>query len=88
MENFELQKINQEYQDRLRAMSDKQFIDAFNCEVGNCGWTYTRSLYLSALRKELKNRDFDYSDISNKEGYIFLKKIKLVGKKIVIDTEE
>ena len=88
MDNYKLQKINQEYLECFRGMSDEQLIDAFNREVRNGGWTITRSFYLSGLHKEFGNRNYDYSDIGDKGHLSFLKKIKLVGKKIIIDPTD
>jgi hypothetical protein len=83
--NYDPQKLKKEYQERFKNESDEQLIDSFNVQVGNAGWGTARMFYLSALRKELENRNLDYSDIGDKEGLSYAKKVKLVGKKIVID---
>ncbi len=88
MENDEIRKYFRDCREHFKGMSDEQLIIAFNREVGNSGWTCTRALYLSAIHEEFETRQYDYSIIGNKEGLSFLKKIKLIGKKIVIDTAQ
>ena len=74
----------QEFQERFKNMSDENLIDSFNREVGNRGWTGSRATYLSALHEEFDNREYDYSVIGSKSEFSLAKKIKLVGKKIMI----
>ena len=66
-------------------MSDEQLIEAFNHEVGNRGWSNSRSLYLSALHDEFENRNYDYSDIGELGALSFKNRVKIIGKKILID---
>lgn len=82
--NYDPQKLKEEYQERFKNKSDEQLIDSFNGQVGNAGWGTARMFYLSTLRKELENRNIDYSDVGDKEGISYAKRVKLVGKKIVI----
>jgi hypothetical protein len=77
------QKNYKEYKERFSDMSDEQLIDAFNREVNNIGWTSSRAFYLVALQEEFENRNYDYSEIGDKEGLSLKNKIKLIGKKVV-----
>ena len=85
MINYDPQKLYQEYKGRFKSMTDEQLIAAFNNEVRNSGWTSARASYLATLHEEFENRSYDYSDIGDKKQLSFAKKIKLLGKKIMID---
>ena len=69
---------------RFRKMSDQELIDAFNHDFGNTGWVSARAIFLFALRKEYNCREFDYSAFSGGQGFSFPGKIKLEGKRIVL----
>jgi hypothetical protein len=74
----------QEFVERFKNMSDEELIDAFNSDVGKNGWVPARASFHAALRGEFENRSYDYSAIGGK-GYLFLnRRIKLVGKKVLI----
>jgi hypothetical protein len=77
----------EEYKERFRVMDDEQLIDAFNREVGNSGWTSSRAAYLAALHDEFHNRNYDCSDIDGDSGTSLKNKIKLIGKKLVIEEK-
>ncbi len=84
----EAQRLYKECQNKLQKMSDKQLIDAFNMDVGNPGRRGARARFHSALRQEFKRRGFDYTVIGKKNGLFFLRKVKLVGKKIVEESDK
>ncbi len=79
--------LYQEYQDRFRGMSDEELIDAFNREVGNSGWTGARASYLAALHREFGRREYDYSAIGDARSLSFNKKVRLLGRKIVVKPQ-
>ena len=64
--------------------SDEEIIESFNEEVGKGGWGTARASYLGALHEQLNIRKFDYSEIGDKGSYSLKRKVKLVGKKIVV----
>ena len=70
---------------KLEKLSDQELIEVFNREVGNPGWTSSRSKHLSALHEEFEQRGFDYTSIGGTISLSFKRKIKLAGKKILID---
>jgi hypothetical protein len=75
-------RLYEKYMQRFDKCTDQEIIKAFNKEAGNCGWGTARASYLSALHKQLDNRNFDYSEIGD-EGSMSLKsKIKLEGNVI------
>ncbi|MGO9648566.1 MAG: hypothetical protein ACLPLR_08780 [Terriglobales bacterium] len=71
----------------LSSESDEELIARFNREVGCGGWVSARGRYLTELHQEFAKR-FDYSAIGNASALSLARKIKLVGKKIVVDGEE
>lgn len=68
-------------------MSDEQLIAAFNRQVGNGGWTSYRATYLAALYAEFETRQYDYSEIGGKTNPSLRWKVKLINRKLVIDSE-
>lgn len=76
-----------EFKNKFQKMNNEQLLNAFNKEVGNSGWTSSRSSYLAALHEEFQNRGYDYSAIGNKKYLSLAKRIKLNDKKIEIDTK-
>lgn len=74
------------YLKRFRKMNNTQLIEAFNDKVGNYESTREEASYLGPMQREFDRRDLDYSVIANYTKGLSLKdKVKLVGKKIVID---
>lgn len=71
----------------LSSESDEALIARFNREVGCGGWVSARGRYLAELHEEFAKR-FDYSAIGDASVLSLARKIKLVGKKIVVDGEE
>jgi len=71
----------------LSSESDEELIARFNREVGCGGWVSARGRYLAELHQEFAKR-FDYSAIGDASVLSLARKIKLVGKKIVVDGEE
>ncbi len=63
---------------------DEALTQAFNCEVGNKGWTFARSVYLSCLKEALSQRNIDISVVCNQSGGLNLRqKVKLVNQSFV-----
>lgn len=75
-----------EYQSLFQKMNNKDLITAFNKEVGNNGWTTSRSIYIAALREELNTRKFDSSLVGKRKFLSFAQKVKLVDNKIEYST--
>ena len=69
---------------RFRAMSDQELIEDFNREVGNDGWVSARAAFLAALHDEFNNREYDYAIIGCRQGLSFARKVRLEGKRIVL----
>lgn len=86
--SYNPQQMQQEYRKRFEGMGDQELIEAFNHEVGNPGWGSARATYLSELHRAFEGRAFDYSAIGNESGLCLKRKIRLVGKKILIDQDE
>jgi|GEM_PF-3336744 len=49
------------YGERLRAMSNVQLVEAYNCEIGNPGIVARRTDYLYHMRREFLSRNIDTS---------------------------
>jgi hypothetical protein len=62
LEKSDPDKNYMEYKGRFDDMTDGQLMDAFNREVGNSGWTSSRSSYLVALREEFEKRKIVVTD--------------------------
>jgi len=85
--SHEINNYYKEFKDGFKKMNDGQLIDVFNKEVGNTGWVSARGSYLFALHTEFEDRGYNYSAIGNKKYLSLAKRVKLVGKKIVLDEE-
>jgi hypothetical protein len=71
---------------RFKDMDDEHLIATFNGDVGNPGWTNSRASFCSAMAEEFERRHYDYSAIGKKNVSLsWARKIKLVGKKIVLE---
>ncbi|MDG4945111.1 N-formylglutamate amidohydrolase [Weeksellaceae bacterium KMM 9713] len=78
-----------EYSNYFRSKSDEELVECFNSEVRNSGWGNLRSIFLCALRMELKNRNFGgVSVIHEKGGLALNRKVQLVeGNLAFIDAD-
>ena len=86
--SYDPKQQQQEYRQRFEEKSDEELIDAFNREVGNSGWGTARATYLCELHRAFERRGFDYSAIGDASGFSLKQKIRLEGKKILIDQGE
>jgi len=71
---------------KFKNYSDDELIKVFNKEVWNSWWTSARAEYLADIREEFNIRNFDYSEIWDKNGISYKNKIELVeekGEKVV-----
>ena len=59
------QKTYQDFKDRFSAMTDIQLVEAFKSQIGNPGWTHSRSLYAAAMHDEFEKRKLEYSAIGS-----------------------
>jgi hypothetical protein len=79
------EKLNQEFKDKLAAMTDEELIAAFNREVGCFGSGMARMNWLGFMLEEFDRRGYDYSAVGNrKKGISFMRKVRLEGKRFVV----
>jgi len=75
-----------QYLKEFHRMNSEQLVETFNHNVGNTEQTSEHVSYIAALHQEFDKRKFDYSEItSGNSGLLFKRKIKLIGKQVVID---
>ena len=77
-----------EFKEWFRGMTDNQLIATFNSDVGNLGWVSSRGYFHLALREEFEKRKYDYSTIGDKRSLSLKNRVKLVGKKIVFNSND
>jgi len=70
-----------EFEKRLKGLSNEELVNSFNKEVGNSGWGTARGTYLAAIHDEFKKREFDYSEIGDSSSLSFKEKIYLKDEK-------
>ena len=87
MQELVLSVFNESFKGRFKNMSDEQLIETFNLELSNPEWVSSRELFQLAICDEFENRHYDFSDIDTGDGLSFKKKIKLVGKKVVVQPK-
>jgi len=68
----------------LDLLSDDALIARFNSGVGLRAFGVARQGHLSALRASLDERNIDYSAVGDAQTMRFDRKVRLVGKKIVL----
>jgi hypothetical protein len=70
------------FKQRFSTYSNQELVNAFNEEVGNPGWVGARGAYLSALHREFKIRNIDYSEIGDDEGLSLRHKVYLKDNRL------
>ena len=78
------QKLFKRYMEQFNNYSDEEIIEVFNTEVGKGGWGTARASFLGALHEQLNSRKFDYTQIGDKGGYSLKRKVRLIGKTIIV----
>ncbi len=77
-------ELRKRFKKSFDLQTDEELTQAFNREVGNKGWTFARSVYLSCLQEALSLRNIDISVICDKPDRFSLhQKVKLVNKSFV-----
>ena len=69
------QKNHLEFKERFLSMSNDQLLEAFNKNVGNPGWTYSRAVFETALQEEFEKRGMQKpvnTHIRSKRGVFLL----------------
>ncbi len=76
-------ELRKRFNESFDSQTDEELVQSFNREVGNKGWTFARSVYLSCLREALFQRTIDISVVSNESGGLHLdKQVKLINKSL------
>lgn len=76
------------YSTRFKMLSDVELVEAFNQEVGRDEWTSSRADYLTALYREFKRRQWDFSAIGDENSLSFKDEIRLVDGKVEVVRRE
>ena len=66
----------------LAQLNDIELVERINREVGNRGWGNARSYFLSCLRHELQQRDFDSSCIVVDDSLRLNQRVELVDNRL------
>ena len=73
-----------QFKQSFKKMSVQELIDTFNNDLGKPGWVGAREAFYLALYDEFQNRGIDISEVRVR-GKNVKNRMKLVGKKVIID---
>lgn len=81
--NIPREELREKYKNYFESLSKQELVDSFNKQVGNCGWSSSRAIYLYELRKVLDKSGINISSVQNDSGGFNLnKKVKLEGNRL------
>lgn len=81
-------QFQQTCRENFSKKSAEELLQVFNHEVGNKGWSYTRSVYLHELREAFLCSGINISCVSNiSGGFNLSKKAILINNRLEIDPQ-
>ncbi|ANI88776.1 hypothetical protein A9P82_05425 [Arachidicoccus ginsenosidimutans] len=78
-----LKEQEQKFQSQFKTLPNDRLVECFNKQVRCLSGNTIRRVYLSALKNEFLNRDFDCSIVLNKYGLRVQQKVRLENNRLV-----
>ena len=78
-------QYKKEYLIQLKKLTNNELAEQFNSKVGNMYFNFAIQGFMAAMHEELQSRKIDYTEIGDKKGLSYDKKIKIIDGEIITD---